>query len=191
MRLHEIISEAPPTGTMPTTGTVNKAVNTGPAGLGGRGSTISKIKNADGTTTTTDQVTGDTVHSGGMGATTTNRAGDKTQHQTPRIHGLQVTKKYDPNELNLDPDQTSDDPTSTSTNYRGKFKDPDGVTDIDITQQGGPEQFDVNKPASDVKIRRGSAYDSNVTLRSRDPETGKPSAKYRAGPNKFNLTPNR
>ena len=189
MRLHEIISEAPPIGTTPTTGTVNKAVNTGtpaPQPRGGRGSTISKIKNADGTTTTTDQVTGDTVDRGAMGATTTNRAGFKTQDQTPRIHGLQVTKKYDPNELNLDPDQTSDDPTSTSTNFRGKFN----KTNIDITQQGGPEQFDVNKP-SDIKLKQGSAYDSNITVRNKDPETGKPSATWRLGPNKVKLGPNR
>ena len=185
MKLHEIISEAPPTGTTGTTGTVNKAVNTGtpaPQPRGGRGSTISKIKNADGTTTTTDQVTGDTVHRGAMGATTTNRAGHETQHQTQRFGGMQVTTKYDPNEK-LDIDQTSDDPTSTSTNIRGKFNG----TDVDITQQGGPEQFDLKKPG-DIKISHG-AHDSRVTIKSKDPKTGKPSATYRAGPNKFNLTP--
>ena len=108
---------------------------------GGRGSTTSKSIGPGGKRTTSDQRTGETKVSDASGTKTYDRSGFKTREKTPKIAGISVTRKFDPNEKNLDIDQTSDDPTSATTNYAGKFKSKKGNTHrVSATYKGDAER---------------------------------------------------
>ena len=113
---------------------------------GGRGSTVSKVRNNDGTMTSSDQITGNTTNSGAMGTATTNRAGQTIQKQTPRFGGIQQTTNIDPNT----------EKETTSTNYKGKV---DGV-DLNVTAPGTSDKFDINK-ATDTQFSSGGVTVGN------------------------------
>ena len=98
---------------------------------GGRGSIYSKSTSDDGMKTVSSQVTGQTRTSGAMGTTTTNRAGQTIQKQTPRFAGLQQTTNIDP----------ATGKETTSTNYRGKV----GGAKVNVTTPGTIDQFDLKK----------------------------------------------
>lgn len=112
---------------------------------GGRGSTTSKSFD-DGIATTSDQVTGNTVTSGGFGTNTTNRAGSQIQQQTPRFGGIQQTTDIDP----------KTGAKVASTNFRGKV---DGV-DLNVTAPGTFDKFDINK-ATDTRASSGGVTVGN------------------------------
>lgn len=133
MRAKEFIMEVPTSGTTGTTGTINTAIGTGTPKP--QSATVSRTTDAQGRRIT-KRADGSTTTSGAMGSVTRDKTGFKTQEKTPRLGGVSVTRKFDPNEKNLDMDQTSDDPTSATTNYQNKV---DG-TKINVTSKGDAER---------------------------------------------------
>jgi hypothetical protein len=130
-------------------GVEESKLNEVPAGrppVGGRGSTVSNVRNDDGTMTSSSQITGNTKNSGAMGTATTNRAGQTIEKQTPRFMGIQQTTNIDPNT----------EKETTSTNYRGKV---DGV-DLNVTAPGTFDKFDINK-ATDTQVSSGGVTVGN------------------------------
>lgn len=178
MRAKEFITEVPTSGTTGTTGTINTAVGTGtpkpkpgvdytPSNVkGGRGSITSRSKSDTGVTTTSSQVTGQTKTSDAMGTTTTNRAGQTIQKQTPRFAGLQQTTDIDP----------ATGKETTSTNYRGKV----GGAKVNVTTPGTADQFDLKK-ATQQQVTTGG---TTLTTTKGGPTT----AKMRMGPNTVGLS---
>ena len=128
MKISEIMEATPTT----NTGQTRPPMKYKQSGVGGgRGSIYSKSTSDDGMKTVSSQVTGQTKTSGAMGTTTTNRAGQTIQKQTPRFAGLQQTTKIDP----------ATGKETTSTNYRGKV----GGAKINVTTPGTIDQFDLKK----------------------------------------------
>lgn len=133
---------------------------------GGRGGITSKSTSDDGIRTTSSQVTGQTKTSGAMGTTTTNRAGQTIQKQTPRFAGVQQTTNIDP----------ATGKETTSTNYRGKV----GGTKVDVTAPGTMDKFDVNK-ATKTAASFGGVSLKNI-------KGGPTTAKMRMGANTVGLS---
>tara|TARA_R110002074_G_scaffold196160_3_gene362914 strand:- start:2183 stop:2770 length:588 start_codon:yes stop_codon:yes gene_type:complete len=176
MRAKEFIMEVPTSGTTGTTGTTNTAVGTGtpaPAPTskygrpqGGRGNPVSKVRNDDGTMTSSDQITGNTKNSGAMGTTTTNRAGQTIEKQTPRFMGIQQTTNIDP----------ATGKETTSTNYRGKV---DGAR-VNVTTPGTMDQFDLKK-ATQQQVTSGGVTATKT-------QGGPTTLQMNFGPNQVNMT---
>lgn len=185
MRAKEFIMEVPTSGTTGTTGTTNTAVGTGtpkPAPTpkygrpqGGRGNPVSKVRNDDGTMTSSDQITGNTTKSGAFGTITTNRTGSEIQRKTPRLGGLQQTTNINPN---LSPGNPGRE--VTSSNYRGNI----GGSDVDVTWKGvgSPNQSNITKQ----KVGFGGVSVSNSPGRDGKPATRDLQMNF--GPNQVNMT---
>ena len=133
---------------------------------GGRGSVTSRSTDDSGIKTTSSQITGQTKTSGAMGTTTTNRAGQTIQKQTPRFAGIQQTTDIDP----------ATGKETTSTNYSGRV----GGAKVNVTTPGTMDQFDLKK-ATQQQVTSGGA---TVTTTKGGPTT----AKMRMGANTVGLS---
>ena len=163
MKIREIMEATPTT----KTGQTKPPMQYKQSGVGGgRGSIYSKSTSDDGMKTVSSQVTGQTKTSGAMGTTTTNRAGQTIQKQTPRFAGLQQTTNIDPNTGKQ----------TTSTNYRGKV----GGAKVNVTTPGTIDQFDLKK-ATQQQVTTGG---TTLTTTKGGPTT----AKMRMGPNTVGLS---
>ena len=96
---------------------------------------------------------------------------------------MSVTRKFDPNEKDMDMDQTSDDPTSATTNYRGKTADG---AKVNVTSKGdaeretGRDMLGKDPVTGKSNIQKVSVNKSGIGI-SRDNETGTTGLQYRGG----------
>lgn len=162
----------PPAPARPATTAPKSGVDFTPSDVqGGRGSITSKSTSDAGVKTASSQVTGQTKTSDATGTTTTNRAGQTIEKQTPRFMGIQQTTNIDP----------ATGKETTSTNYKGKV----GGVKVNVTAPGTMDQFDLKK-ATNTQVGFGG-----VSVSSSPGSGGKPATRdlqMNFGPNQVNMT---